>query len=86
MLKQEATVRYKTGLHARPAKLFMMEANKFTSVIKVQYHDRIAEGKSIISLLQLGAKQGEKVWIYADGLDEAKAIEVLTDLLQRVDE
>lgn len=86
MLKQEAIVGSKKGLHARPAKLFVMEAAKFASTISLHYNDRIAEGKSIISLLQLGVRQGEKVWICADGIDEEKAIKVLTDLLQKEDE
>jgi phosphocarrier protein HPr len=86
MLKQGAIVGYRTGLHARPAKLFMTEAQKFVSNISVQYKDRIADGKSIISLLQLGACQGEEVWICADGADEEMAVKVLSDLLQRLDE
>jgi phosphocarrier protein HPr len=82
MLRLEAIVGYRTGLHLRPAKLFAMEAKKFASNVSVQYNDRMADGKSVISLLQLGARQGEKVWICTEGADEEKAIKELINILQ----
>jgi phosphocarrier protein HPr len=83
MLKKEVRIDYPSGLHLRPAKRLVMEAQKFTSTISLQCNDRIANGKSIISLLQLGALYGETVWICADGLDEEKAVKTLTDVISK---
>jgi phosphocarrier protein HPr len=82
MLRQEAIVGYSTGLHLRPARIIMMEARKFNSTITIEYNNRHADGKSIISLLQLGAGHGVEVSVRVEGADEARAMRPVIELIQ----
>jgi multiphosphoryl transfer protein len=66
-----------TGLHARPAKNFVDIAKGFQATIKVYHDGRMANAKSLISLLTLGVKSGSQIRIEADGEDEAQALEAL---------
>src|SRR5579859_273832 len=50
----DAVIHNKTGFHARPATNFVDLAKSFRSDIKVRHGDEVANGKSLISLLQLG--------------------------------
>ena len=57
------------GLHARPASLFVQEANKFSSDITVILGDAQGDAKSILDLLLLGASQGATITVRAEGPD-----------------
>lgn len=70
-----------TGLHARPARLFVDTAKKFRATIQVQCADRKANGKSMISLLTLGVERGAEITVMADGIDEADAYAALAQLI-----
>lgn len=65
------------GIHARPAGLLVKQAGEFKSDIKIGKGDKIADAKRIFGVMGLGAKQGEEVFIIAEGEDEDKAAESL---------
>ena len=69
------------GLHMRPAYLFAETAAKFDSDIKVLKDDLSIDGKSVISILTLGATEGTEVVVEADGPDADEAVQALSDLL-----
>ncbi len=77
----EVTIKNSQGLHARPAKVFVENANKFESEIEVFHKDAIANGKSIMSLLGLLAFKGCTLKITAVGEDAAEAVSVLAELI-----
>jgi phosphotransferase system HPr (HPr) family protein len=70
-----------TGFHARPAGLFVETASRFRSVIKVVSGKQAADGKSILSLMLLGATPGAEITIEARGEDEAEALNALAELV-----
>ncbi len=72
----------KTGLHARPASLFVQKANNFKSDIKVEYDGKEVNAKSILSIMGLGAGCGAQVTIKADGEDAEEAVKELVDLIE----
>jgi len=72
----------RTGLHVRPATLFMETASRFRSVIRVLGNDHAADGKSAISLMLLEAAAGTELTIEADGDDEIAAVEALVGLIE----
>jgi phosphotransferase system HPr (HPr) family protein len=81
----ELPVRNPSGLHARPAALFVQVAARFASRVSVENLDRdgaIADGKSLLSLLATGVEPGHRVRIIADGPDEGAAIQAITSLLE----
>lgn len=78
------TVPNKTGLHARPARLFVKEASKFQSkiLIKKQQDQDYVNAKSILTVMALGAGQNTNLEIVADGSDEDQAIECIRELFR----
>jgi phosphotransferase system HPr (HPr) family protein len=73
----------RSGLHARPAKKFVNLAKKFTSEISVIYREKQANGKSMISLLTLGAESGAKICIVVSGEDEDTAYSAIKEGIEQ---
>lgn len=82
MLKEEVILTNETGLHARPASLFVKAATKFSSDIKLFKNSKEYNAKSIIGVLSMGAGKGEKILIQAEGDDEKEAVETLINLVK----
>lgn len=76
------TLRNRVGLHARPAALFVEQANEFRCDIRVLSHatDVEVNGKSILSVLSLDAVHGTVITIRAKGEDAPEAITSLLAL------
>ena len=87
MIEREVTICNKRGLHARAAARFVHLASAFDSQVLVLYEGEEADGKSILSLMVLGASQGTTLCIRAAGPDEAQALERLSGFIEaRCDE
>ncbi len=70
------------GMHARPADLFAKCAAKYQSQIQVRKPEgEPIDGKSILSLLTLGAVQGTALTIEAVGKDADEAVDALCHLV-----
>lgn len=82
MYSQKVIITNPTGLHARPASLFVKTANKFNSKITLKKQDKEVDAKSIIGLLSLGVSKGSEVTIMAEGEDEKTAVDALIDLVK----
>ncbi len=80
-IRKELVVKNRTGLHARPAALFVQIANKFDSDITIIKEDQEVNGKSIMGILMLAAEKGSKITIVASGDDAGKAVEELSEIL-----
>jgi phosphoenolpyruvate-protein phosphotransferase len=65
------------GLHARPATAFVEIAKHFQSEIRVRHVSKVANGKSLVSLLKLGADERASIRIMARGVDEDAALQAL---------
>jgi phosphotransferase system HPr (HPr) family protein len=83
MISLDLVLGNKSGLHARPANLFTREAAKYKAVIKVLKNEKEYNAKSIFSVLSMGASQGTKLTIVADGEDEELAISALKGLFEQ---
>lgn len=83
MLKRTITLTNPSGLHARPAAILVSLAKSFTSDITIQYRDKTADAKSILSVLSLGASQGATLDIAVTGLDEISAADTLLSAFAR---
>lgn len=66
----------------RPAYLFAETAAKFKSGIELIKEDIRIDGKSVLSILTLGAAQGAQIMIEADGEDADAAVAELESLLR----
>ena len=79
------TVINPSGLHARPASLFVTEAKKYTSKIFVKNLTKKSEpkdAKSIILLLTLAMTFGTEIEISAEGEDRVEAVNNLIQLVE----
>jgi len=70
------------GLHARQATIFVDAAKRFESDIRVQHGDKEANGKSITSILKLGAESKAQIRIMVNGPDEDAALNALKSLME----
>ncbi len=83
MLVKQIEVKLKTGLQARPAALFVQEANRFSADIFLEKDGKKVNAKSIMGLMSLAVGSGVVINIIADGDDEENAISVLSDFIQK---
>ena len=73
----------KVGLHARPARLLVQAAAQFQSKVQVQHGSKLANAKSIVGVLKLGAVLGDTLILSAEGEDAEKAVSALAELVHR---
>lgn len=77
-------IQNEVGLHARPAALFVKEANRFKETrVEVVMGDVVRDAKSILGVLTLGVKQGTTIAIRAEGPEAEQALKSLSDLVNR---
>lgn len=77
----EVVLKNATGLHARPASEFVQKASKFKSEVNIIKGERKFNAKSIMSILSMGAGQGAKLVLEAEGEDEQEAVIALKELI-----
>lgn len=65
----------------RPAYLFAETAAQFQSTVELVKDDIRADGKSVLSLMTLGASQGVKITLEANGDDAESAVATLSELV-----
>jgi phosphocarrier protein HPr len=82
-MERTVTIGSKSGLHARPAAIFVQNAKSFQCQITLLKNEKTANAKSILSVLALGAEQGDQVVLKAEGDDAVSAVDSLTELLER---
>ena len=82
MKELEITVKNDTGLHSRPADVFVRTAKLFESVITISKGEKTANAKTIIKVILLNVSQNDTIRITADGPDEEAAINELKLLIE----
>ena len=65
------------ALHARPAANFVKTALRFHSRVTVGVNGKVADAKSILAVLALGATGGTLLRLSADGDDAPAALDAL---------
>nr|MDT0657359.1 HPr family phosphocarrier protein [Micromonospora sp. DSM 115978] len=82
MPTRTVTVGSASGLHARPAALFVAAAAAAPVPVTIRTGDRPAvPARSMLSVLALGARQGTEVVLEADGEGAEAALDELATLL-----
>ena len=78
----QLTLTNPTGLHARPAALFVQTVGRFQAHIQVLMAGKQVDADSIMGILSLGARQGAMITVRASGTDADAALQALGDLVQ----
>lgn len=72
----------KRGLHARAAAKLVTTAEQFGAEIMVAKDGQTVSARSIMGLMMLGAGQGSKVVVSAEGWDAKEAIDAVASLIE----
>lgn len=72
-LEKDMIVNRPDGLHARPAGNLVKQLKTYQSSITFIYKGTHIDGKSIIQLMKLSLKQGERLKVVIDGHDAQQA-------------
>jgi phosphocarrier protein HPr len=81
-VERQVELRNRTGLHARPASIFVAEANKYQSQVFIEAKGKRVNAKSILGLLTLAMPKGTAMTIVTEGPDEEQALDALCNLVE----
>ena len=81
MIEVQLEIVNRLGLHARAAAKFVTLAARFESKIELKLAGQTANGKSIMAVMMLAARQGMLLEVCADGADEDAAVQQLGALV-----
>ncbi|MCD8511756.1 MAG: HPr family phosphocarrier protein [Bacillus sp. (in: Bacteria)] len=83
MIEKTLVVKRKTGLQARPAALFVQEANRFQSDVFIEKDGKRVNAKSIMGIMSLAINANKEVTLSVDGNDEEAAMESLMAFIEK---
>ncbi|MBB6552050.1 HPr family phosphocarrier protein [Nonomuraea rubra] len=83
MAQRTVAVASASGLHARPAKLFVQAAVKSGVPVTIRAGEKAVPAKSMLGVLSLGVVQGTEVTLEAEGPGAEEALDTLAALLAR---
>ena len=72
-------VPFSEGLHARPASQFIQLVKEYSGDVQIKKEDTTVDGKSMLRIMMLGAKQGTQLTVTLTG-DEAEATSIFSTL------
>ena len=72
------------GLHAANAMSISRAASEYQCKITLGSSRGVADCKNVLSLMSLGAKQGDSLVLTADGPDEKQAVGYLSGILRTI--
>lgn len=81
-MEKIVTIKNASGLHARPAGMFVKKAAEFKSTVEVIAKGKTVNAKSIMGIMSLGLAQGDELTISANGEDQESAINALVELVE----
>ncbi|MBJ8053803.1 HPr family phosphocarrier protein [Bacillus cereus] len=82
MVQKLVKVALKNGLQARPAALFVQEANRFHSDIFIEKDGKTVNAKSIMGIMSLAIGTSSMITITTEGSDAEEALEALAAYVQ----
>lgn len=83
MKEKTVIIKLKSGLQARPAALFVQEANRFHSDIFLTKDGKKVNAKSIMGIMSLALGTGTEVVLTAEGNDEEEALHALETFITK---
>lgn len=70
------------GLHARASARFVTAVHGLSAEVTVEKNGETAQGRSIMSLMMLGAAKGDEITIHAEGEDARRTLDTLLQLVR----
>ncbi|MBW4021712.1 MAG: HPr family phosphocarrier protein [Proteobacteria bacterium] len=82
VLVRHLIISNKRGLHARAAAKLVTTAEQFGASVAVAKDGQSVSARSIMGLMMLGAGQGSRVVVSAEGWDAKEAIDAVASLIE----
>lgn len=82
MVSKTTKIINETGLHMRPANVFVTAMSKYSSDIKLTVNQKIIDGKSIMSIMAACIKYNSEITVECDGPDEQKMLDEAINLIE----
>jgi phosphotransferase system HPr (HPr) family protein len=79
----EENLKVRCSLEPQLASLFVQNATKYKSIIKITVGTKTSNAKSIMGIMTLSILDGDEINITADGSDEQEAMKDLLRFLNR---
>ncbi len=77
----EAAITLTGDLHARPAGSLAVAAAGFVAAVQIAVGDACVDAKSVLSVMALGATNGQQVVVRATGPDADQAVAAIIGIL-----
>ena len=77
-LKKELVVQNRSGIHARVSTMIAQRCKDFASDVRLRNGRTVADCRSVLDLLSLGASSGTVLQLEVMGDDAAEVVEVIT--------
>ncbi|SCH18543.1 MULTISPECIES: HPr family phosphocarrier protein [unclassified Romboutsia] len=81
-MEKIVSIKNASGLHARPAGMFVKKAAEFKATVEVIAKGKTVNAKSIMGIMSLGLGKGDELTISAKGEDEEAAVNTLVELIE----
>jgi len=81
-LKKELVVQNRSGIHARVSTMIAQRCKEFMSEIVLRNGNAVADCRSVLDLLSLGASNGTTVVLEVVGEDAEKVVDMVTALFE----
>lgn len=82
MAEADLTICNQRGLHARAAAKFVKLVGGFEAAVLVSRDGQEVSGDSIMGLMMLAAAPGDTISVQVEGLEEAAAMQAITELVE----
>jgi len=81
-LTKELLVQNRSGLHARVSTMIAQRCKSFASDIRLRNGNAVADCRSVLDLLSLGASNGTALKLEVTGDDAAEVVDAVTALFK----
>ncbi len=82
MTQSSVSITNELGLHLRAAARLVVVANRYPATVQISANGKTVDGKSLLGITSLLAKQGTVITIIANGEGEQEAVEQLSTLVR----
>jgi PTS hybrid protein len=80
---EELVLDNEVGLHARPAALLARSLTGLQATVAVRSGEKEADAASVLGVMGLGARKGDRITLHAHGPDARQAVQRIVDLAGR---
>jgi len=81
MTQSSVSIKNELGLHLRAAARLVVLANRHPASVTISANGKTVDGKSLLGITSLLAKQGTVITIMADGEGEEAVVKSISDLI-----